>query len=173
MLFKPLKLLAALCLLAFGAANLSALDSVLGVWKSMNEKTGEPETITMVYEYQGAIYGRIIATFEKGKLRDTIYQKSTNAEKYQGNPLVCGFDLIWALEAKSKSYDGLIFHPTEGNEYVCKLWKDGDKLIVRGQLKLLGIGRNQKWVAFSPSDLPSDFVMPDPKEFIPVRPKRK
>jgi uncharacterized protein (DUF2147 family) len=166
------KILIAAALMALAAAAFAA-DDVTGVWKSIDDKTGEPETITSLYMYQGKLYGRILITFEDGKVKDTIYKQSTRTEKYKGEPPYCGFDLVWALEDKGKQWSGSIFHPKEGNEYVCKVWKEGDALIVRGQIKFLGIGRNQKWVRATASDFPAGFQPPDPKTFVPVEPKKK
>jgi uncharacterized protein (DUF2147 family) len=164
----------ALVFMVSGVAALSAADNVLGLWKSVSEKTGQPETVTEIYEYQGKIYGRIVQTFDdKGQFKDNLTTAWEKATKYAGAPSVCGFDLIWALQDKGKDWEGTIYHPTEGNEYVCKLWKDGDKLIVRGQIKFLGIGRNQKWVPASEADLPTGYAIPDATSFVPVQPKKK
>jgi uncharacterized protein (DUF2147 family) len=164
----------ALALLTLAGANVFAADSIIGLWKSVNEKTGMPETVTQIYENGGKNYGRLIASFdENGKLKDTIDKGWEKATKYAGAPSVCGFDLIWALTDKGKAWEGQIFHPTEGNEYVCKIWKDGDKLVVRGQIKFLGIGRNQRWVSVAESELPEGVKPLDPAAIIPVQPKKK
>ena len=55
--------------------------------------------------------------------------------------------------------------------YDCELWKDGEKLIVRG--KILFFGRNQTWYPMDNSEFPEDFVIPDWKNFKPEIPKIK
>jgi hypothetical protein len=78
------------------------------------------------------------------------------------------------MQDNGKEWKGLIIDPTPGDEYDCVITKDGENLKVRGQLKGLGfLGRDQKWLAASPADLPADFQVPDPASFVPVIPKKK
>jgi len=167
------KALIAFVLALIAAAGAWAADDVVGVWKSIDDKTGKPQTITALYLHGGKLYGRILVTFEEGSVKDTIYAAHDRTKKFVGDPPYAGFDFVWALEDKGKSWNGTIFDPKEGKEYVCKVWLEGSTLIVRGQLKVLGIGRNQKWVKAAEEDLPSGFAVPDASTFTPSEPKLK
>ena len=164
-------LAAALCIAAVSVAF--AADNVVGIWKSIDDKTGEAQTITSLYLYEGKLYGRILITFEDGKVKDTIYKPDDRTKKFVGDPPYAGFDFVWGLVDKGKTWNGAIFDPKEGKEYVCKVWPEGSTLIVRGQLKFLGIGRNQKWIKAEPGDFPSGFELPDASTFVPSEPKMK
>lgn len=157
------------------AANVFGLDSITGLWKQMDDKTGKPETLVYIYNYQGKLYGRMILSFEDdGSIKDTIYTQKDKAEKLAGDPPYCGLDYVYNLVVKGNDYRGGIMDPRSAEEYDCRVWKEGNKLIVRGQLKGFGIfGRNQTWLSASQADLPPDFVLPDPATFIPVIPKKK
>lgn len=172
---KTKRLFAVLVLAAVAAAGVYAQDSIVGLWKQIDDKTGKPDSLVYIYEYQGKLFGRMIASYEDdGKIGDTIYIKKYKADKLAGDPAYCGLDYVYNLELKGKEYRGAIMDPRDAKEYDCRVWKEGSKLIVRGQIKGLGfLGRNQTWVVASSADLPEGFQMPDPRTFIPVIPKKK
>ncbi len=159
------------------AVFVQAADNILGLYKQMDDKSGKPETIVLLYSYQGKIFGRMMASYDEttGAIKDTIYEQKSKAEKLEGDPAYCGMDYLYNLEDKGKEYRGEIIDPRDGKVYDCRIWRDSNKLIVRGQLKTFGflLGRNQTWLAASATDLPADFVMPDPATFVPVIPKAK
>jgi uncharacterized protein (DUF2147 family) len=154
---------------------LSAQESILGFWKQVDEKSGKPDSLVYIYEYQGKYFGRLIASYATdGTITDTILTKKDKADKLAGDPPFCGLDFVYNLEAKGKEYRGGIIDPRDAKEYDCRIWREGNNLIVRGQLKGLGfLGRNQTWIAASIADLPAGFPMPDAKTFVPVIPKKK
>lgn len=161
--------------LLFVSSAFSA-EKITGLWKQLDDKTGKPQSIVYLYDYQGKIYGRMIASFddETTAIKDTIYIKKEKTDKLVGDPAYCGLDYIYALADGGKEYRGGIMDPRSGEEYDCRVWKDGQRLTVRGQLKgLIKLGRNQTWVPASLADLPAGFVLPDPASFIPVIPKAK
>ena len=160
--------------IASGTA-MAASDDILGFWKQIDDKTQLPETLVYIYNYQGKLYGRMIISYEdNGAVKDTILVQKFKAEKLAGDPPYCGLDYVYQLEVKGKEYRGGIMDPRSGDDYTCVIKRDGEKLIVRGQLKGLGLfGRNQTWVRASAADLPAGFAMPDPALFIPVLPKKK
>ena len=170
-------------ILAFAAAVLAlaivapafAADDVRGLWKIIDDKTGKPRGYVFLYMFEGKLFGRMVATIDKetGSIKDTLDNRKEKAEKLAGDPFYAGLDFVYRLEDKGREWRGQILDPESGDEYDCRLWKDGDKLVVRGQLKGLGfLGRNQTWMRASNTEL-GGFEVPDPQGFKPVIPRKK
>ena len=144
-------------------------DNIQGFWKTIDEKTGQPQCIVAIYEYQNKYYGRIIGTYNKqGEMNETLDAPQDRAPGVVGKPFYCGLDLIWDLKKGSKC-KGKIVDPKKGNIYRAELWVKDGNLIVRG--KLLCFGRNQTWLPASNEDFPSTFKQPDVTQFVPVIPQ--
>lgn len=162
--------------LGIGAA-LSAAEPVTGLWISVADDGKTYESIVILYDYKGKVYGRLLATFKPdGKTVDeTPLNPKDKATKLKGDPYFVGIDYVYGMGEAGKEWKGLIMDPREGEEYDCVMWKEGGKLIVRGQLKgLLGfLGRNQTWLPYKEGLLPPDVVVPDPTTFVPKIPQKK
>lgn len=146
-------------------------QDIIGFWKSIDEKTGRPQSIIGIYEYQGAYYGRIIVTYnDEGSVADTIYNAKERAPGVIGHPFYAGMDIIWELEKHPNKYkDGHILDPEHGKIYDAELWINHNKLVVRGEL--LFFGRNQEWPLATEKDFPPNFKKPDLAKLVPTIPK--
>lgn len=151
--------------------NVLAQD-VVGFWKTIDDKTGKPQSIVAIYEYQGKYFGRIIATYnDQGKFKDTIYLAKERAPGVEGNPHYAGMDIIWDLEKDkngSKYKSGSILDPLHGRIYDAEIWVENGKLVVRG--KILFLGRNQTWPPVNLSEFPQGFKIPELHTLIPAIP---
>lgn len=111
-----------------------ASDDVVGYWTTIDDETNAPKSVVQIYEYQGKIYGRVVE----------LFQNKEAVAELPDKPLIKGLDVIWDMEKKKNKYtNGKILDPKTGKVYACDLWRDGDKLIVRGKIAFLG--RNQTW----------------------------
>lgn len=147
-------------------------EEITGFWKSINEKSHQPESVVAIYEYKGLYYGRIVATYDKqGKITETLKDPKERAPGVIGNPYYCGLDFIWRLAKKNDRYQGKIMDPEKGKIYRAALWVQNGNLIVRGELFIFG--RNQTWLPFKDSEFSSGFNKPDVAKFVPVIPKVK
>lgn len=165
--------IAVLLLCLIGVSSVAAADNIVGLWKQLSEKTGKPESLVYIYPYQNKLYGRMLAIYKDDGLTmdETILEPKTRSTGIVGTPYDCGMDFVYQLADKGKEWVGLILDPGEGKEYDCRAWKDGGKLILRGQLKgLLKFGRNQTWIPATKDDLPAGYSLPD--SFTPLIPKR-
>ena len=109
-------------------------DGVVGYWTTIDDETNTAKSVVQIYEYQGKIYGRVVE----------LFQNKQAVAKLPDEPLIKGLDVIWDMEKKQDKYtNGQILDPKTGKVYSCDLWRDGDKLIVRGKIAFLG--RNQTW----------------------------
>ena len=156
-----------LCMMAF-LFGLNA-DDIDGFWKTVTEKNEKSYSVIAIYEYKGKRYGKIIATYANGVMKDNLYMPTNRAPGVFGNPFYCGMDMIWDLRKDGDRYKGKILDPEKGNLYNAELWVKDGKLVVRG--KVLFIGKNQTWRPAEPSDFPKSFKMPDTKTFVPNIPQ--
>lgn len=172
---RPWLIVLAAVLYSLAASSAFAAEDVRGLWKIIDDKTQNPRGYVLLYAFEGRLYGRMVATIDKetGSIKDTLDSKKEKAEKLSGEPFFAGLDFVYRMEDRGKEWRGQILDPESGDEYDCRLWKDGEILIVRGQLKGLGfLGRNQTWVRAAATEL-GGFVLPDPATFSPIIPRKK
>ncbi len=101
---------------------------------------------------------------------DTIYHPKDRAPGIVGNPYYSGLDIVWTTKANQNSkYKGYVVDPTKGKKYTAKLWKDGDNVILRGEVLIFG--KNVTWPPFLEANFTKDFPKPDLSTFIPIIPK--
>ncbi len=165
-------LLSLLCLFLFN--GLQAGQDIAGYWKTIDDKTGKAQSIIAVYPYQGAYYGRIIATYDdkgSGQISDSIYNPQTRAPGVKGNPYYSGMDIIWGLQNNGTRFtNGSILDPEHGKVYGAELWVDQNgNLVVRG--KLFFFGRNQTWLPLTQNDYPPNFQLPRLDSLVPSIPQ--
>jgi uncharacterized protein (DUF2147 family) len=129
-LIVPLLTLTALLVATPGVA----LDSIVGKWKTVDEKTGKTVSDVEIYQQGGKLYGKITGLAEpndaQGKPKVCI--KCTGADK--DKPII-GLVIIKDLSASGDRYkDGTITDPEDGKIYKAELWTEAAKLKVRGYL---------------------------------------
>ena len=127
----------------FFCAVLSAQSSPAGMWKTVDDKTGNAKSHLEIYEQNGKFYGKIVKLLERGP--DTVCKKCTGDKK---GKLLLGMVIMEGLE-KYKYYwkNGTILDPDSGSEYSCSVWFEegkSDELKVRGK-HWTGIFRTQTW----------------------------
>lgn len=140
----------ATALVTFGFASLAwAQASPVGVWKTIDDKTGKPKALVRISEENGALTGKIEKLFaaaeEPGKEPICDQCKDDRKDK----PLV-GLPILNGLKKdESGAYSGgEILDPATGKIYRAKitLEEDGKKLNVRGYIGMPMLGRTQTWV---------------------------
>ncbi|MBP5615112.1 MAG: DUF2147 domain-containing protein [Alphaproteobacteria bacterium] len=124
-----------LFLMVLFASHLAcAGEGVEGYWTTIDDETNTPKSVVQIYEYQGKVYGRVVE----------LFQNKEAVAKLPDEPKIKGLDVIWDMEQKKDKFTGgKILDPKTGKVYACDMWRDGDKLIVRGKIAFLG--RNQTW----------------------------
>ena len=102
-------------------------DSPIGVWKTIDDETGEAKSLVKIYERDGKLYGKIIKLF---KNPDATCD-ACEGEDY-GAPIK-GMVIMWSLEQDDDEWSGgKIFDPKKGKTYNCKIWLEDGELKVRG-----------------------------------------
>lgn len=139
-----MKLIASILILASSYFSIAfAQHTPIGIWKTINDKTGEAQSYVEVYEKNGKVFGKIIQLLQDPA--DTKCDKCTGAKK---NQLIVDMIIISDLQF-SKGYwkNGSILDPESGNEYNCSIWLEAnkpDELKVRGK-HWTGLYRTQTW----------------------------
>ena len=124
--------------------SLFAQETVIGKWKTIDDKTGEARSIVEIYKEGGKIYGRVKEVLKKQDQDKTcIYCEGENYNKP-----IKGLVIINNLEKDGDEYeDGTILDPENGKVYRCKIWLDDEDpnvLNVRGYIAFLY--RTQQWI---------------------------
>jgi uncharacterized protein (DUF2147 family) len=138
---KRLVLLAAAALVA-GSAFAQA--SPVGLWRSIDDKTGEPKAEIRISDNGGVLTGRIEKTLKK----DAKPTCEACKDERKGQPIT-GLEIIrGATQAEGQGVweHGKILDPENGKEYTLRLAtiEGGQKLQVRGYLG--PFYRTQTWV---------------------------
>ncbi|KAB2906608.1 MAG: DUF2147 domain-containing protein [Burkholderiaceae bacterium] len=139
------KALAAIFCVAI-AAPAWAQTSPVGLWRSVDDKTGEPKAEIRISESAGALSGRIERQLRKGADPKAVCGECSDDRKDQ--PVV-GLEIIrGAKKAEGKDVweGGKILDPENGRNYSLRLTpvEEGKKLDVRGSIG--PFGRTQTWV---------------------------
>ena len=124
-------------LLFFFLISLSvSSQTVIGKWKTIDDKTGEAKSIVEIYEKEGKIFGKIVEILKGDK--NGLCNKCEGEDK---DKKILGFELIKGLTKSGAFYrNGSIINPENGKKYKCRLsLKDGDKdtLEVRGYIAFM------------------------------------
>ena len=132
-------MLGMLCL----SASVNAQNSPFGVWKSIDDKTGEAKSHVEVYQKNGKLYGKIVKI-----LTDKPDAKCEDCKGSKKGQPVMGMVIIEGLQESEGAWkSGTITDPQNGNVYGCSVWVESEKpneLKVRGK-HWTGIFRTQTW----------------------------
>ncbi|MRD49497.1 DUF2147 domain-containing protein [Caenimonas koreensis] len=130
----------------FACATAFAQMSPVGLWRNIDDKTGEAKAEIRIIETTGVISGKIEKRIGKGAKPGEVCEECRDERK--GKP-VDGLEIIrGAKKAEGKDVweDGKILDPENGREYTLRLTPvdGGKKLEVRGSFG--PFGRTQTWV---------------------------
>jgi uncharacterized protein (DUF2147 family) len=125
-------------------AHAAESSSPLGLWKTVDDKTGNARALVRIYEQDGKLFGRIEQSFTPGA-ETRVCTVCTDARKNQ--PII-GLVIIRNMTPDGTEFaGGDILDPESGSVYRCKmhLEQSGGRLIVRGYIGFALLGRSQTW----------------------------
>lgn len=130
---------------AFAQSSGAPAASLVGLWRTFDDKTGKEKGLVRIYEANGLIYGDVEATVDPAEARLTCTKCQDDR---RGKPLI-GLNIIRGLRRDGDEWDGgTILDPASGEVYRCSLRLEdgGRRLVVRGYLGISLLGRSQTWV---------------------------
>lgn len=142
-------LTAAFLALASGVADASTLDTALGRWKTIDEKTGEPKAVVEITQAGDSLRGRIVELLNPSRPHPVC----DNCEGDRHNQPIEGMTILWGGRIDDGRWvDGKILDPETGKVYSAQAEPadDGQHLKVRGYIGLSLIGRSQEWTRAAP-----------------------
>jgi uncharacterized protein (DUF2147 family) len=114
------------------AANAVAQKTVVGKWKTIDDNTGEAKSIIEIFERGGKVYGKVVQILDPTAKPDPVCDKCPDDDPRFKKKII-GMEIIQGLVKDGAEYsEGTILDPEPGKIYRCKLWLDGEDLMVRG-----------------------------------------
>jgi uncharacterized protein (DUF2147 family) len=129
---------------AVGAVAASDVSSPVGIWKTVDDKTGQARSLVRIYEKDGKLFARIEQSLVPG---DEVRTCTKCPDGRKDQPLI-GLEFMRGMTLMDGEYrGGDILDPDSGSIYRCKfrLVDGGTKLKVRGFLGVSLFGRSQTW----------------------------
>ena len=141
------KICCILILLTFTmVANANRVNSPIGEWVTISDKTHDKSGIVKIYQNDGKLYGRILKVFP-GENRSPSDTCDLCPGKFKNKPIQ-GLVFLWDFSqtARNAWTDGQILDPKNGKIYKgsIKLVDDGNKLELRGYWGIFF--RTQTWI---------------------------
>jgi uncharacterized protein (DUF2147 family) len=142
-----IKSISAFVLLLGALLTAQASESPVGLWRTIDDKTGKERSLVRIVEANGELR----ATIEK-LFREPHEEPNPNCDKCPGerkNKPVLGMIIMTGLKKSGSEFDGgEILDPANGKTYRVKMWtaEGGKKLNVRGFIGVSLLGRTQIWI---------------------------
>ena len=118
-------------------------QSVVGKWKTIDDKTEKAKSIVEIFEKDGKYYGEIRELFRApDEDQDPVCEECKDHRKGQK---VIGLEIVSDMSKDGDEYSGgEIMDPENGKTYRCKMWLDDENTLkVRGYVAFLY--RTQTW----------------------------
>jgi len=128
------------------AAALAQTASPVGLWKTIDDETGNVKALVRITEENGALQGKIEKLFRGPK--EDQNPKCTECQDSRKNQPIVGMTIVSGLKKDGNEYTGgEILDPAKGKVYKSKATlREGGKLLeVRGYIGAPMFGRSQVW----------------------------
>lgn len=113
--------------------SMASAQTVVGVWKTIDDETGEAKSHLELFESGNKLYGKVVKL-----LKSAPDKKCDKCPGERKNQPILGMIVLTDMQKKEGFYQsGDILDPEKGKWYSCKLWlKEGDPntLVVRGYI---------------------------------------
>lgn len=122
----------------------AAEPGITGRWRTVDDKTGKPKGIVLIWEQNGEFFGKVESSIDPKKANE-ICDLCKDERK---NKPVTGMVVLRHMKRDGDEWSGGdILDPDNGKVYRCKakLAEGGKKLLVRGYIGISLLGRSQTW----------------------------
>lgn len=125
--------------------------SPVGVWRTIDDETGQAKSLIQISEVNGELQGKVIKLFRKPEEdQNPVCEKCDGSFKDQP---VLGMTVLWGLKLEDGMYSGgHVLDPKKGKIYKARLKvsDDGKRVEMRGFVGFSLIGRTQIWLRETP-----------------------
>jgi uncharacterized protein (DUF2147 family) len=133
---------------ALSGVSAWAQPSPVGLWRSVNDKTGAPQALVRISETAGVLNGRVERLLESDVDADAVCDKCVDDRKGQR---ILGLEILRGVRASGvppRWEGGTILDADEGRIYRVRLQPidGGRRLEVRGYIGVSLFGRTQTWI---------------------------
>ncbi len=153
-MYRAIRPLLALGLLTANIAVCSASAAtepdLKGVWRSIDDHTGNPKSIIRIDKNADGNYsGTVLKVLAEPGAKPEVTCHDCPAP-FTGKPIE-GMNILWGLKADAEDHNlyagGKVLDPLSGHTYSAKINinPDGKKLTLRGFLGFSLLGRSQVW----------------------------
>ncbi len=120
-------------------------QTIIGKWKTIDEETNKAKSIVEIWKAEnGLFYGKIIKLYDKSKINAVCSKCEKSDSRY--NQKILGLTIITKMKKTDNNEwkKGEILDPSNGKVYKCKIFREGENLMVRGYIGFFF--RTQKWL---------------------------
>ena len=133
--------------LALAATALAANASPAGVWRTIDDNTGQARSLIRITEVKGELQGVVEKIFPQPGQDPAPVCRQCKGERKDKS--ILGMTILWGLKRDGDSWGGgEILDPQNGKTYRCEITVGGDgkSLKVRGFVGFSLFGRTQTWL---------------------------
>jgi len=134
-----------LCLAVLPCLAFAQAPTPVGLWRPIDDKTGEDQGTVRISEQDGVLTGTIVSTTD---LKNSAGVCEQCRDERKDKPIL-GLPIIRGMRRDGDGWSGGdILDPGTGTVYRCsmRLSDDGRKLVVRGYIGISLLGRSQTWL---------------------------
>jgi uncharacterized protein (DUF2147 family) len=142
-----LKNLALAIVFMLSGTAIAQVATPVGLWQTVNERTGEVESLVRIIAINGRLEGKVEAVMSPPAPSANPVCDECKGE-LKNKPIV-GMTILRGLRQDGEEYTGgEILDPDNGKVYQCKirLMDDGNKLEIRGFIGISLFGRTETWI---------------------------
>ncbi len=139
------KYIVLLVILLFNLSSYS--QSIIGKWKTIDDETNKAKAVVEIRKADdGLFYGKIIHLYDENVKNAVCSRCDKSDERY--NQKVLGLTIITKMKKTDDNEwtEGHILDPDTGKVYKCKIFREGDNLMVRGYIGFFF--RTQTWLPY-------------------------
>jgi uncharacterized protein (DUF2147 family) len=129
----------------FRVAASAVEPTPVGLWRTVDDKTGEARGFVRLYESDGQIFGKIHKSLDP---KDATERCDLCSGDRKNQPVI-GLVILRGMKKFGLEYrGGDILDPDTGTVYRCtfRMVEAGRKLVLRGFVGLTLFGRSQTWI---------------------------
>jgi uncharacterized protein (DUF2147 family) len=126
-------------------AALAAEPTPVGLWRTVDDKTGQARGFVRLYESEGQIFGRIDKAVDP---KDATERCDLCSDERKNQPVI-GMVILRGMKKIGLEYrGGDILDPDTGTVYRCtfRMVDAGRRLVLRGFVGMTLFGRSQTWI---------------------------